>query len=58
MKRTRIGIFKGLNSKLRRDLEICRQLRIPLLALAEKERADLVIEGMFMRIEDEGDTKR
>ena len=40
MKRTRIGIFKGLNSELRRDLEICRQLRIPLLALADlrKER--------------------
>jgi len=35
MKRTRIGIFKGLNSELRRDLEICRQLRIPLLALAD-----------------------
>ncbi len=40
MTRTRIGIFKGSITELRRDLEICRQLRIPLLALAElrKER--------------------
>ena len=43
MKRTRIGIFKGSNMDLRRDLEICRQLRIPLLALAElrKEKGEV-----------------
>ena len=35
MKRVRIGIFKGTIRQLRQDLEICRQLRIPLLALAE-----------------------
>ena len=35
MKRTRIGIFKGSNKQLRQDLEICRQLGIPLLVLAE-----------------------
>ena len=35
MKRTRIGIFKGSNKQLRQDLEICRQLGIPLLILAE-----------------------
>ncbi len=35
MKRTRIGIFKGSVRQLRQDLEICRQLGIPLLVLAE-----------------------
>lgn len=35
MKRIRIGIFKGSNTELRQDLEICRQLQIPLLALGE-----------------------
>ena len=40
MKRVRIGIFKGTNRQLRQDLEICRQLRIPLLALAELRKGN------------------
>ena len=35
MKKVRIGIFKGSVKQLRQDLEICRQLGIPLLVLAE-----------------------
>ena len=40
MKRIRMIIFKGSITELRQDLEICRRLRIPLLALADlrKER--------------------
>ena len=43
MKRIRIGLFKGSNKQLRQDLEICRQLRIPLLALGElrKEKGEV-----------------
>ena len=43
MTRTRIGMFKGSIKQLRQDLEICRQLRIPLLALAEiqKEKGEV-----------------
>ena len=40
MKRVRIGIFKGTIRQLRQDLEICRQLRIPLLALAELRKGN------------------
>ena len=35
MKRIRMIIFKGSITELRQDLEICRRLRIPLLALAD-----------------------
>lgn len=45
MKRTRIGIFKGSIMELRRDLEICRQLRIPLLALAELRKEKIKDES-------------
>ena len=37
MERVRIGIFKGSIRQLRQDLELCRQLRIPLL-MAELQK--------------------
>ena len=40
MNRIRIGLFKGSIKQLRQDLEICRQLRIPLLALAELRKGN------------------